>query len=241
MTIVLAALAVWIGCFFATISGFGFALISTPLLSIVLSPKEAILLLPILTIVLRLITMYQVRHEFDPQLIKLIVLGWLVGVVPGALVLKLLTVKELQIFLGCCLLVANFLMLKKYYIPIKNKLAGRTGAGFFAGFFCACTSVSGPPLVLYFLNEKAPKDYMRANMIWVFGIGNVVSTVVNALTGNMKAISDWNTVLLMIPVVFTATYAGNKAFQYADQELFRKMALAIVIFGCLMMLYNGLK
>ena len=241
MTFILVALSVGIGCFFATISGFGFALISTPLLSMVLSPKEAILLLPIYTIILRLITMYQVRKDFDPQLLKLIMLGWLFGVLPGALVLKFLTIKQLQLFLGCCLLIANFLMLKKYYIPIKNKIAGRVGAGTLAGFFCACTSVSGPPLVLYFLNEKLGKDYMRANMIWIFGVGNIVSTLVNVFTGNMKAISDWYMVVAMIPVVFLATYAGNKAFKYVDQELFRKMALGIVIFGCIMMLYNGLK
>lgn len=241
MTIILAALAVFVGCFFATVSGFGFALISTPLLSLVLSPKEAIIIVPILTIVLRIITMYQTRKDCDLELLKLVMFGWIIGIVPGAYILKILTVKQLQIFLGLCLVLATFLMGKQYYIPIANKVAGRLGAGFLSGFFCASTSVSGPSLVLYFLNEKLDKDYMRSNMIWAFGIGNTLSTLMNAYAGNMKAIDDWNMVMLMVPVVFLATFLGNKAFKYVDQELFRKLALCIVLFGCIMMLYNGLK
>ena len=87
MTMLLAAVAVFVGCFCATVSGFGFALISTPLLSLILSPKEAIILLPILTVVLRVVTMYRVRHQFDFKLLRTIMIGWVVGVIPGSYVL----------------------------------------------------------------------------------------------------------------------------------------------------------
>lgn len=241
MTILLAAAAVFVGCFCATVSGFGFALISTPLLSVILSPKEAIILLPILTVVLRIVTMYRVRKLFDFRLLQNIMLGWVVGVIPGSYVLQLLTVKQLQAFLGICLLAATFLMGKKYYIPVSNKNIGRSFAGFWAGFFGTSTSVSGPPIVLYFLNEKMEKDYMRANMIWVFGAGNLTSAVMNILAGNHKAVSDWNVFLLMVPVVLLAAYAGEIAFKFINKELFRKLSLCIVLLGSIMMLYNSIK
>lgn len=239
MTMLLAAAAVFVGCFCATVSGFGFALISTPLLSLILSPKEAIILLPILTVVLRVVTMYRVRHQFDFKLLRTIMIGWVVGVIPGSYVLYFLTVKQLQIFLGICLLVATFLMGKKYYLPIANKTLGRIGAGFGAGFFGTSTSVSGPPIVLYLLNEDLPKDYVRGNMIWIFGVGNLTSALMNVISGNAKAVSDWNVFLLMVPVVMVAAYAGELAFKFVNQELFRKISLGIVLLGSIMMLYNG--
>jgi len=241
MTLLLAALAVFVGCFCATISGFGFALISTPLLSMILSPVEAIILIPILTVVLRIVTMYRVRELADLKLMGNIMAGWVIGVLPGAYVLHFLSVQQLQLFLGICLLAATYVMGKKYYIPIANKTFGRAGAGFWAGFFGTSTSVSGPPIVLYFLNEKFAKDYMRANMIWVFGAGNLISTLMNIIYGNAKAVRDWNTFLLLVPVVILAAYCGEKAFKYVNQELFRRISLGIVLCGSVMMLYNGLK
>lgn len=241
MTMLMAAAAVFVGCFCATVSGFGFALISTPLLSLILSPKEAIILLPILTVILRIVTMYRVRNHFDAKLLKTIMIGWIIGVVPGSYVLYFLTVKQLQVFLGICLLAATYLMGKQYYVPIKNKTLGRIGAGLGAGFFGTSTSVSGPPIVLYLLNEDLPKDYVRGNMIWIFGIGNLTSAIMNVISGNAKAITDWNTFLLMVPVVLLAAYAGEFAFKFVNKELFRKISLTIVLFGSIMMLYNGCK
>ena len=100
MELVLTALAIFVGCFFATVSGFGFALISTPLVSMVLSPKEAIILIPLLTVLLRIITMYQCRKDFDWHILLYISLGWVVGVLPGSYVLRAISVTHLQIFLG---------------------------------------------------------------------------------------------------------------------------------------------
>ena len=241
MEFFLASMAIFTGCFFATISGFGFALISTPTLSMVLSAREAIIIVPLLTILLRIVTMYQVRKEFDPKVLVQITLGWCVGMLPGGYVLKLLPLAYLQIFLGTVILVAATLMGKKIYFEVKNWTLARFITGFAAGFFGTSTSVAGPPVVLYFLNAKATKEEMRSNMIWVFGFGNFITTVINVFMGNAKAIEDWNIIFFLVPSVLIAAYLGNLAFKRFDQELFRKMSLAIIYVGGIGTLINGLK
>lgn len=241
MDFFLASLAIFTGCFFATISGFGFALISTPTLSIVLSAREAIIIVPLMTILLRIVTMYQVRKEFDPKILVQITLGWCVGMLPGGYVLKLLPLAYLQIFLGTVILIAATLMGKKIYFEVKNWTLARFITGFAAGFFGTSTSVAGPPVVLYFLNAKATKEEMRSNMIWVFGFGNFITTIINVFLGNAKAIEDWNIILFLVPSVLLAAYLGNLAFKRFDQELFRKMSLAIIYVGGVGTLLNGLK
>lgn len=241
MEIVLASAAIFVGCFFATVSGFGFALISTPLLSLVLSPKEAIIIIPLLTVLLRILTMYQVRKDFDGKTLAYISVGWIMGILPGSYVLKIISVAHLQVFLGVVLLGACWLMGKKYYVEIKNKNLGRIGAGFLAGFFGTSTSVAGPPMVLYFLNEKLDSTHMRANLIWVFGVGNLLITIMNFMCGNAKALGNINTVLMLVPTVMVAAYVGNKAFEHLNQELFRKLSLAIICVGGILVLYNGIR
>lgn len=241
MEIFLASLAIFTGCFFATISGFGFALISTPTLSMILSAREAVIIVPLMTVLLRIVTMYQVRKEFNPKILLQISIGWCMGMIPGGYVLKLLPLAYLQIFLGSVILVAATLMGKKIYFEVKNWKMARLVAGFAAGFFGTSTSVAGPPIVLYFLNAKASKEEMRSNMIWVFGFGNFVTTVINMLMGNAKAIENWNLILFLVPSVLLAAYFGNLAFKRFDQELFRKMSLIIIYVGGIGTILNGIK
>ena len=113
------------------------------------------------------------------------------------------------------------------------------GAGCLAGFFGTATGVNGPPIILYFLNEKMEKDSMRANMVWIFGLGTFASLFSLFVVGNFGFVTSWLRLALMVPAVLLATQLGELFFKRLDQELFRKLALAIVCIGGLMMLFSA--
>ena len=179
--IILTIGIIFAASFFSTVSGFGFALVAMPVLTLVMSVKAAVIFVLLLNLVLRAITMYRVRDGFDKETVILTTLGSVIGMVPGSWVLKGLPAAQLEVFLGAVLVVATVLLSLQCTLPIRNKTCGRFGAGILSGFFGASTSVSGPPLVLYFLNEKLPKDVMRANMIWFFGLSGFLTVLVNYL------------------------------------------------------------
>lgn len=235
------ALAIFLASFFATVTGFGFGLIAIPLMSLVISVKVAIICGLIITVLLRIITMYNTRKIFSWDVVLTTALGSAVGMLPGSYMLRVISLAHLKIFLGSVLLVATFLMGRRYYISVKNKTLGRLTAGFFSGFFGASTSVAGPPLVIYFLNEGAEKDKMRANMIWIFGITFMGMLVVNFLMGNMNSITDWSLLVPMIPAMVAGIVLGEKFFSRLDQALFRRLALIIVCVGAVLMLISGFK
>ena len=237
----LAGLIIFIGSFFATVSGFGFALVATPLLAMIMPLKWAIIFILVLTVVLRFLTMYRVWGEFNWQTVALTSIGSFVGMLPGSKVLRFISITHLQIFLGIVLLLATALMSLQYTVPIKNKTAGRLGAGFLSGFFGASTSVSGPPLVLYFLNEHTDKTEMRANMIWIFGVTGILMVGASYWAGNIGAVSDWSYLYSMIPATFLGVVAGERMFRYLNQQLFRRLSLLIVLGGAVMMLFNGVR
>ena len=234
----LAGLIIFIGSFFATVSGFGFALVATPLLAMIMPVKWAIIFILVLTVVLRILTMWRVWGEFNWKTVALTSIGSFVGMLPGSKVLHFISITHLQIFLGVVLLLATALMSLQYTVPIKNKTAGRLGAGILSGFFGACTSVSGPPLVLYFLNERTDKTEMRANMIWIFGVTGVLMVGASYWAGNIGTVGDWSYLYSMIPATFIGVLAGERMFRYLNQHLFRRLSLMIVLVGAVMMLFN---
>ena len=157
--ILLAAVGIFTASLFSTVSGFGFALVAMPFLTQIMPVKTAIIFIILMNLLLRLINMYQVRKEFDWNTVLMTTIGSLVGMYPGSMVLKLMPAAQLEIFLGLVLLTATLLLSLQCTVKITNKTAGRLGAGMIAGFFGASTSVNGPPLALYFLNEKTDVNW----------------------------------------------------------------------------------
>ena len=235
--IILTIGIIFAASFFSTVSGFGFALVAMPVLTLVMSVKAAVIFVLLLNLVLRAITMYRVRDGFDKETVILTTLGSIMGMVPGSWVLKVLPAAQLEVFLGAVLVAATILLSLQCTLPIKNKTCGRLGAGIMSGFFGARSRA--PPLVLYFLNEKLPKDVMRANMIWFFGLSGFLTVLVNYFYGNVSGTVDWSLLLYTIPVMLLAIWLGEKFFYRLNQHLFRKLALTVVLIGALMLLWSG--
>lgn len=88
---------------FSTVSGFGFALVAMPVLTLVMSVKAAVIFVLLLNLVLRAITMYRVRDGFDKETVILTTLGSIIGMLPGSWVLKVLPAAQLEVFWEQCL------------------------------------------------------------------------------------------------------------------------------------------
>lgn len=90
----------------------------------------------------------------------------------------------LQILLGTVLVIVLFMIGMHLDLSVKNKTVGRITAGFLSGFSAATTSISGPPVALYFLTEGRDKLVTRANMCWIFAFGNIGTMFSLALSGS---------------------------------------------------------
>ena len=77
--IILTIGIIFAASFFSTVSGFGFALVAMPVLTLVMSVKAAVIFVLLLNLVLRAITMYRVREGYDKATVILTTLGSVVG------------------------------------------------------------------------------------------------------------------------------------------------------------------
>ena len=139
----------------------------------VLGPKETVVFIIFGTFLAKVVALWNTRRDFEWHTVLVTVFGSIMGSIPGGYVLNAIPAAYLQILLGIMLLAVMLLMGRKFEINIKNKTAGRIAAGFISGFSAAMTSISGPPVALYFLAEGRDKTVTRANMCWIFAFGSL--------------------------------------------------------------------
>lgn len=133
----------------------------------VLGPKETVVFIIFGTFLAKVVALWNTRRDFEWHTVLVTVFGSIMGSIPGGYVLNAIPAAYLQILLGIMLLAVMLLMGRKFEINIQNKTAGRIVAGFISGFSAAMTSISGPPVALYFLAEGRDKTVTRANMCWI--------------------------------------------------------------------------
>lgn len=141
-----ASLILFAATFFSTVTGFGFALIAAPVLTMVMGPKETVVFVIIAGVIVRVIMMWRTWGEFEWPTVLITAAGSLLGIIPGAYLLKVADANHLKILLGIALLLVTLLMELNFVPEVKNKKLGRVSAGFLSGFFSATTSISGPPI-----------------------------------------------------------------------------------------------
>jgi uncharacterized membrane protein YfcA len=242
MTIVAALLTVlFIGfsSFLETTVGFGFGIVSMPLMSLILPPKAAVLYVTVAALLQRPILMWNTRHDFQPQVLAAVVPGLIIGTIPGSYVLKIISSAQLKIILGLLLLVALLLMFYKVKLPVHNLTRGRFGAGFGAGVLGASTSMCGPPIAVWFANEDMPKQNMRGNMIWIFALVNFLTLVAGYFMGTLHEIGDWHGLLYTLPGLIIGYGLGLKFITKVNQQLFTRIIQVLIAFGAISLLIGG--
>ena len=211
-----ASLILFAATFFSTVTGFGFALIAAPVLTMVMGPKETVVFVIIAGVIVRVIMMWRTWGEFEWPTVLITAAGSLLGIIPGAYLLKVADANHLKILLGIALLLVTLLMELNFVPEVKNKKLGRVSAGFLSGFFSATTR------------------------IWIFAIGSfcTLGSFFVAGTfqgGNLIALS-----LYVLPAVLLGWWLGEKMFFRLNQHLFKRIALLVVLIGGVMTLGSGI-
>jgi uncharacterized membrane protein YfcA len=182
-----AALALFLGAALQSATGFGFALVSAPILFALLGPHEAVTAGVLVALVLNGLTLASEGRR--PQLLvrdALALLGWsLPGLALGALALRelperlLSTLVALAVFAGVALRALSrrtgaATALRPWYLPA----AGVTG-----GALSTSTSLSGPPLVFYLLARGASPAQMRDTLAAIFFVQALLGVPALLLSG----------------------------------------------------------
>ena len=217
------------------VTGFGFALVCTPLLLLAGFPLADVVVVNLaISGTTRVATVVRLRHSVNRRRA-----GWLViGVVPGLLVGDLVrdAVDDAVLKVGAgavAVAVALYLLVRP---PAPR--AGDAGppprlhsavAGALGGFLGITTSLNGPPPVILLSRQRAEPREFVADMAVYLIVGNGLALLVLHLTGGLALDRLWLLLACWLPVAFAGNALGLAYGSRLPAGPFRLLTLGLVV------------
>lgn len=201
--------------------GAGAAVLGTPLLSVAIPVIDAAALLLPLLIICDIFSILHYRNRFDRQCLKVLLPGALTGIALGAFFFGFFRGNQQILKTGIGLLAIGFVLYQiaknSFYTLHQNrKPEGIEGAfwGCISGFTSTLAHAGGPPVMMYLLPQKLPKDLFVGTTVIFFAAMNVTKLIPYQYLGLLK-VGNLLTILILSPLTYLGVVLGiylNKRF-----------------------------
>ena len=229
MTVAAAALALFVGAALQSATGFGFALVSAPILFALLGPREAVTAGVLVALVLNGLTLAGERRR--PQVLgrdALLLLAWsLPGLALGAVALRELSAQLLSAIVALAVLAGVGLrVLSRRAVGARAPRSWHLpAAGVTGGALSTSTSLSGPPLVFYLLERRAAAGEMRDTLAAIFFAQALLALPALLLTGTFTVPQG---LAALVGATLAGQLLGRRAFGWLHGERF-ELAVHLVL------------
>jgi len=206
------------------VTGFGFALVMTPLLAVAWDVKDAVATSVVLSTFALLPLLLEVRAHVPLSRAFVLVAGSFLGIPLGVAILQQLDADALQVLVASTVIVAALLL---YFRPATGAVdsgSRQLATGFVSGVVGGSTSMGGPPIVLYLLGREREVPAFRATLLAFFLPGSILQI---ALFAGVGRITD--DVLLLVAAALPAVVAGLLAGAWLRRHVRPERFHAVVV------------
>ncbi|MBM3599865.1 MAG: sulfite exporter TauE/SafE family protein [Alphaproteobacteria bacterium] len=237
-TTVLLCAAAFLAAMTQTATGFGFALLFAPLLTLALAPAIAVQVTILVTLAISLAVLHRVGHGVRAAMIARFAAGGLIGLPVGIHAIAHAARSDVQIVVGVLVLAFAAALSSAEYAgrhaaPVERSMPrwADLAVGAIAGAMTAGLAMPGPALIIYLLFVRVDKETMRKSLlvVFVFFYGAAL-----ALHAGVIGIDDevWRPSALYATVAIGGAFAGDRIAHRLDAVLLRRIALgALVLIG----------
>ena len=210
-----------------TLTGFGYALLATPLLIWIMPPRIAVPLVLLSSIVLLTMLTIEAFREMDGKKIGRWVLGALPGMLVGGYALSQVAEGTMRTLIGAITLFGAVLLWLRPSQPWSREWPGALSAGLLSGVLASASGMSGPPVILFGIKQQWDHRVLRATLIGYFAVVHLMALIVLGgfgLAGSEVFVRG----MAVLPGVLLGFGLGMKWRSRVDQALFRYIALGLL-------------
>ncbi|MFU0506288.1 sulfite exporter TauE/SafE family protein [Pseudaminobacter sp. NGMCC 1.201702] len=222
------ALSVAVAGFVRGYSGFGASLAAVPMLTVVLSPLDAIPITLMFEVALTLGLVHSSMALVQWSTVKQLVLGAVIGTPLGIYALSTIPAQHMRLGLSIILLGSVMLIWRKHEGMSWHLTTPATvGVGVISGLLSGGTAMSGPPVVMYFLASPMTPAVSRASMMVFF----LCSASIAMVLGFGLGLYSRHTFVLAVsalPILFAGAALGSYFFKCSKPVAYRRVALMIL-------------
>jgi len=223
-------------------TGFGFAILSMPLLVNLYEPRTAVGLNAMLSLASLLVLSWGCRRDASGAILKRFVGGGLAGAPLGLWVFARASTAGLKLFVHVAVLVAACLILagepagnrcaacggESGLRNVRGGAAGYVAAGVLSGFLATSISMPGPPVILFLSLRRTPKATFRATLATYFVVMYLVSLILFLATG---VVTEEVPVLAvsLFPFALVGNRIGVRVFHRVSQRSFERIVPLLLV------------
>jgi uncharacterized protein len=231
--------AVFVAAFIQIIAGFGFALLSVPLMTLAIEPKTAVVVSTLTGIVVTTWQAYRLRADIDRVLAKKLLIGAYAGMPVGFLAFVLATEDTLRLCLGVSVVIAVILLVMR--IDLSRASARLDyGLGFVSGMLNTSLSTNGPPLVFDLQVRQLAAAPFRATISAVFAVSNIMALTLFVVFGKVTA-DGLRASAITIPAMVIGQLLGYPIRKHVHGERFRWLVIVLLVAAATSSIVNALR
>ena len=220
------ALAIAVASFAQSLSGFGFALLSVPLMTLVVSPRDAVIISTIIGATSTSIQAVLDRKHLDWPLAKRLSIASYIGMPFGLGAFLFVSETGLRFGLGVVVLVATFLLLRGFRLHDEQHHYDWS-LGLVAGVLATSTSTNGPPLVFLMQARQMAPATFRATINTVFALSNFGALALFLSAGKVTS-QNLTGVAVALPSLGVALSLGYIVRRYVSAERFKYLVIVLL-------------
>jgi uncharacterized membrane protein YfcA len=213
--------------------GFGFALLSVPILSL-LNPVFAPVPQLLVVFPLTLAIVWRERHAVEVRSTLWIFVGRVPGALVGVALLKVASASVLDVLMSS--MVISGVVIVVSHGTFRRTPAREVVAGVASGTMAMVSAIGGPPIALLYRNDTGPT--VRANLGLVFAIGVCITLSVRTAAGEVS----WDEVvvgLALLPAVGLGLRASRSLIPRVDGPRLRNFIVVVAGAAAALLLVRG--
>ena len=217
------------------ISGFGFALIAVPLLSLFIDPQMSVVLATVVGAFSSTFQAITDRRHTERKLIQRLAVTAYIGMPFGLLIFLVVSESVLRFIVGVVVLVAAFALMRGFSISHTNRKIDWI-MGWVSGVLATSTSTNGPPLVFLLQAKKLSPESFRASINVVFSLTSFGAILLFAVSGNITSDDFWG-IAISVPMLLLGLAIGFKVRSRINAEQFRVLVFVLLIVSAVSALF----
>ncbi|HLJ58443.1 MAG TPA: sulfite exporter TauE/SafE family protein [bacterium] len=213
----------------AAATGFGFNLVSAPLLTFVYPPRLVVVLTLLLGVCASgmLLLRPEIRREVEWSVIRPLFLSSLAGMPIGVALLLWGRPQTLRAAIAALTAAFAIAMLTRFRPRLRGTLLDTIAVGVLSGLLSTSTSLNGPPVALYLVARRLSMARFRGNMVVYVFLATVTSLVLLALGGTINT-STLALAAKLLPAMALGFVAGIALVGRMSERGFETMILGFL-------------
>ena len=224
------------------VGGFGFALVTTPALLWVMPIPIVMVTNLTLSVLLRLPLIYHDRHHLNRPIAKSLIIGGIAGLPVGILLLHQLSPSDIKLYASATIMLLGLpYLVSAQRIPQwhRHVRASAGGVGLVSGMLTTSTSVGGPPVVLWLMNQRVMEREYHGTVSSVALTLNSSGVAVLVGTGS-TAMGSLLLPLVLLPIAALGTFLGDRILKHLPIWLFTRIIASLIIVSGFVGVWNAL-